>query len=330
MEGRKKDHINLAFTSQISKEEVDSRFWYEPMAGFQNAEGWQPFTFLGKTMQVPMWVSSMTGGTELAKTINTNLARACREFGMGMGLGSCRILLENPQHLPDFDMRGLIGDELPFFANIGIAQLEHMLADHTVDKLSELVSRLRADGLIIHVNPVQEWIQEEGDAITQPPIETIEAFLQLTNMKVIVKEVGQGMGHESIRRILRLPVAAFELAAFGGTNFAKIELARSTPQQQELFSPLSLIGHSAGEMLQVINELAVNDPERKCNEIIISGGIKSFLDGYYYLSKSKLPAVFGQASAFLKYARGDYQELRSFVTQQIEGLKFAKAYLIAR
>ena len=330
MEGRKKDHINLAFTSQISKEEIDSRFWYEPMAGFQDRAGWQPFTFLGKTMRVPLWVSSMTGGTELARTINTNLAMACREFGMGMGLGSCRILLDNPHHLPDFDMRGLIGDELPFFANIGIAQLEHMLADGTVDKLNELVARLRADGLIVHVNPVQEWIQEEGDAITRPPAETIEAFLQCTEMKVIVKEVGQGMGPQSIRSILRLPVAAFELAAFGGTNFAKIELSRSTPQQQELYSPLSLIGHSAGEMLEVINDLAANDPERKCNEIIISGGIRSFLDGYYFLSKSKLPAVFGQASAFLKYARGDYQELRSFVTRQIEGLTFAKAYLVAR
>ena len=69
----------------------------------------------------------MTGGTALAKTINTNLARACNEFGMGMGLGSCRMLLENEAHFADFDMRDIIGDDLPFYANIGIAQLEQML-----------------------------------------------------------------------------------------------------------------------------------------------------------------------------------------------------------
>ena len=330
MEARKKDHINLAFLSQISKEHADPRFNYEPLIGYHGKGEWPEISFLGKKLRVPMWVSSMTGGTELARAINTNLALACREFGMGMGLGSCRILLDNPGHLPDFDMREIIGNDLPFFANIGIAQLEHMLAEGSANKLYDLVGRLKADGLIIHVNPMQEYLQEEGDEISRPPVDTIQEFLENTDMKVIVKEVGQGLGPESIRRVLKLKIAAFEFAAFGGTNFAKIELSRSNPQQQELFGPLSFIGHTAENMLSVINEIVENDRDVNCRQLIISGGVNSFLDGYYYLSKSKLPAVFGQASSFLKYARNDYNELKYFIEQQIEGLNFAKAYLVPR
>jgi isopentenyl-diphosphate delta-isomerase len=161
----------------------------------------------------------------------------------------------------------------------------------------------------------------------RPPIETIGEFLSLSDMKIIVKEVGQGMGTESITRIMRLPIEAFELAAFGGTNFARVELARSSPQKKELFHPLSMIGHSADEMLELINQGAVSAEKSGCRQIIISGGVHSFLDGYYYMSKSILPAIYGQASGLLRYAQGDYEDLRQYITGQIRGLLFARAFL---
>jgi isopentenyl-diphosphate delta-isomerase len=330
MEQRKNEHIKLAFTSRVSPDRVDDRFYYEPLLGSYSKGELKPFTFLGKTMKVPMWVSSMTGGSKIAQTINTNLAMACKEFGMGMGLGSCRILLENDKYLPDFDMRDIIGDDLPFYANIGISQVETMLNDGSDQRIVEMVDRLRADGLIIHVNPVQEWLQPEGEIAGNPPIDTIEKFLFRTKLKIIVKEVGQGMGPESIKRVMQLPIEAFELAAFGGTNFARVELARSTPRQQELYSPLALLGHTAGEMLGVINEMVKSGQPYGCRQIIISGGIRSFLDGYYYISKSLLPGVFGQASGFLRFARGDYNDLQSFVIDQVKGLTFAYAFLKVR
>lgn len=327
MESRKGDHIDLAFSSQVSREMADSRFEYEPMLGSHVQGDWEPFIFAGKTMRVPMWVSSMTGGTRLARTINTNLAKACHEFGMGMGLGSCRILLNDPAHLPDFDMRQHIGPDLPFFANIGIAQLEEMVNKKSLQQLEDLVGLLRADGLIVHVNPLQEWLQDEGDRLQQLPLETLEAFLSATKMKVIVKEVGQGMGPESINHILKLPLEAFELAALGGTNFSKVELSRSNPQKEELYQSFSGIGHTAPEMLDIINKSVQSEQGIQCRQLIISGGIRSFLDGYYLISNSELPAVFGQASNFLRYAMGDYEELRSFVDYQVKGLNFAKAFL---
>ncbi len=330
MEQRKNDHIALAFSSQVASALSDTRFIYEPMLGSHLKTSQGAFPFLGKTMRVPIWVSSMTGGSQEARTINRNLARACAEFGMGMGLGSCRILLENSNHFEDFNIRGIIGNDLPLYANIGIVQVEEMLADKSVEKLVDLVQRLHADGLIIHVNPIQEWLQMEGDVLTQPPIDTIEAFLSLTKMKIIVKEVGQGMGPASIHRLMNLPIEALDFAAFGGTNFAKIELSRSSIQNQELYGPIATLGHTSGEMLDTVNEMVASRKPMVCRQLIISGGIHSFLDGYYHISKSLLPAIYGQASAFLRFARGDYRDLQSFVSGQIHGLEFSKAFLQIR
>jgi isopentenyl-diphosphate delta-isomerase len=329
-EKRKNDHIALTFQSQANNILNDDRFFYEPLTGAAVKGIIEPFPFLGKTMRVPVWVSSMTGGSAEAGTINRNLARACAEFGMGMGLGSCRVLLEKPGLIKDFDMREIIGDDLPFYANIGIAQVEEMLRGKRLGLLEDLVGMLKADGLIIHVNPIQEWIQNEGDVLKHPPAETLEAFLSLTKLKIIVKEVGQGMGPESIARVLALPVEAFEFAAFGGTNFAMVELARRVPQNKQIFEPLAWVGHSAAEMLETVNSLVRADRPIACRQVIISGGIHSFLDGYYFLSKSLLPAIYGQASGFLRHARGEYGVLQDYVAGQIAGLRFARAYLQLR
>jgi isopentenyl-diphosphate delta-isomerase len=326
-EDRKNDHLELALSSQIDILAADKRFNYEPMLGFSSKGSIEPFQFLGKTLRCPIWVSSMTGGAAHARTINSNLARACREFGMGMGLGSCRILLEDDRYFPDFDIRDLTGDDLPLYANIGIAQVEQMVVDKETDRITELVSKLRADGVIIHVNPVQEWLQKEGDFLMVPPIETIERFLETTHLKVVVKEVGQGMGPESILRLMKLPIEAFDLAAFGGTNFAKLELSRNSSARKELSEPLSLVGHTADEMIDVINSHAGSGTGSGCRQIIISGGIRSFLDGYYYMSRCALPAIYGQASAFIRYALGDYKHLQQYLTGEINGLIFAKSYL---
>ena len=132
LENRKKDHIELAFKSQTLLPEMDRRFHYEPMLQAHPKEGLLPFTILGKKHQVPIWVSSMTGGTKLAGTINRNLAMACNEFGMGMGLGSCRIIMEDDTYFEDFNMRGIIGDHLPLWANLGIAQVEELLAQKSI------------------------------------------------------------------------------------------------------------------------------------------------------------------------------------------------------
>lgn len=326
MESRKKDHINLAFQSQTPRDLLDNRFEYEPMLA-AHPSGLKPFLFLGKEFRAPIWVSSMTGGTELAAKINHNLAAACHEFGFGMGLGSCRIIIDDNTHFADFDMRDVIGNDLPFYANVGICQVEQLLENNKANKIEELIKRLRADGLIVHVNPIQEWIQPEGDRIKYPPIDTIRKLLDTIKYPVIVKEVGQGMGPSSLYELLSLPLAAIEFAAFGGTNFAEVERLRDSYAAHQLIEPLSKVGADAYQMLENLNRIVTENKHLLCKQVIISGGIKSFLDGYYLLQKSSLPAVYGQASAFLKYAKEDYDQLRLFIEAQIKGLEMASAYL---
>lgn len=331
MEDRKKDHIDLAFASQTMVKDMDTRFMYEPMLSAHPDDPIPETEFLGKKLKLPVWVSSMTGGTKLAGTINRNLAKACREFGMGMGLGSCRIILDDDKYFPDFDMRDIIGDALPLFANLGINQLENLLFENRLAKINTLVDKLRADGLIIHVNPFQEWFQPEGDRLRQPAIESIQALLDQVDFPVMVKEVGQGMGLESLSALLELPLAAIEFGAFGGTNFARVELMRDSRKARELFEPLSYVGHDAAQMVDMINHIISREPGKiKCRQLIVSGGIKSFLDGYYLIKKSTTPAIYGQASTFLKYAKDDYGQLHDFISYQVKGLQMAYAFLRVR
>lgn len=328
MESRKKDHINLALRSQVSKDLLNKRFNYEPALSVHPAKELPETAFLNKKLRLPVWVSSMTGGTAQAKQINTNLAKVCREFGMGMGLGSCRPLLDDQSRLADFDMRPIIGNDLPLLANLGIAQIEELLEKDEVEKLLQMIELLDADGLFVHLNPIQEWLQPEGDRIKFSPIETLERLLEKVDFPVLVKEVGQGMGPKSIEALMDLDLAGIEFGSFGGTNFAQMELLRSDKTQQELLSPLASIGHTAEEMVDYINDL----PHAIMNSknIIISGGVSDWLEGYYLMEKIKYPAIFGQASAFLKNAQGDYKELSDYVSNLKKGLLLAHSYLRIR
>jgi isopentenyl-diphosphate delta-isomerase len=268
----------------------------------------------------------MTGGTGAARTINSNIARACREFGMGMGLGSCRKILFDKTHWDDFNFRNEIGDQ-PFWANLGIAQIEELLTSKNIQAVVDLVGNLRADGLIVHVNPLQEWFQPEGNHLKQSPLLTIRQLLDRIQLKVIVKEVGQGFGPESLRELLALPLEAIEFGAYGGTNFSKLEMLRGDQQKLEASLPFAFVGQSASQMVDSINQLLKENPYPACHQLIISGGIQNALDGYYLTSKSQLPAVFGMASAVLKHASESYESLAGFLENQIQALSLAKAYL---
>lgn len=326
--GRKKDHIEMALRSRVKNGDIDPRFYYEPLLSAHPDENTDiSIFFLGKQFKAPIWVSSMTGGTALASIINKNLARACSEFGLGMGLGSCRQLLYSDEFLADFQVRQFIGDQ-PLYANLGIAQLEILIREHQTSKIIELLKKLEADGLIIHVNPLQEWLQPEGDRFAVSPIETIKRLLDLLKGPVIVKEVGQGMGPQSLLELFRLPVSAIDFGAGGGTNFALLEILRSSDKVAENYSGFAKVGHSAEQMTEFVNQIVADIPnEIICKEIIISGGVSDFLDGYYLTQKINLPSVYGQASGFLKHAQESYEDLSEYVKRQIDGFKMAKRML---
>lgn len=330
MEDRKKDHIDLAFDARVSRQELLGNVNYEPMFAIHASELdlKKPFSFAGKKMQFPLWVSSMTGGTEWAETINKNLARACGQFGLGMGLGSCRILIENPAHIKDFDVRPYMGKDTPLMMNFGVAQLEEYIADGRFDEVNTLREELDADGLIIHVNPLQEWLQDEGDRFTVPPIDTIKKVLDIVDYPVIVKEVGQGYGPRSMKALLELPLAAIDFGAAGGTNFSKLEIMRSKNELSNDNMIFSMVGHTAGEMMKFLNDIyKEHSKDIKTEAVIVSGGIQDYIQAYNLVSQSPIPAIYGQASALLKRAMNSYEELEKYLLNQLLGYRMAEKIL---
>lgn len=325
-ESRKDSHVKLALTAQ--NDTVDSRFYYEPMLAAHPKEDEEWNVKLGrKKLKYPIWISSMTGGTEKTNEINFRLAEAAAKFGLGMGVGSARIALESLERSKGFELRPVLGNQIPYYLNFGIAQIEKLIEIKSVQRIRLLAERVEADGIIIHVNPLQEWMQPEGNRIKRPPIVTIQRFLEEVNLPLIVKEVGQGFGYQSLKRLMQLPLTAIEFAANGGTNFSKLELMRNQGKSQYLM-PFVPVGQSAEEMVDLSNSLLKELGEKvQCRTFIISGGIKDFLDGYYLIKKSHANAIYGQASAFLKRAQISQEALDEFVKYQIEGLLLAKNFL---
>lgn len=317
---RKGAHIELAHRAQTSTTSVDGRFDYEPMFFTHPTptDLWAT-TFLGHALNYPLWISSMTGGTDFAKKINQNLARLCGEYKLGMGLGSCRSLLHGSERLDEFAVRPFMKDQ-PLFANLGLAQVEELVLQTKEALIHEMVKKLDANGLIIHINPLQEWFQPEGDRYQISPLMTLTRFLEKSSYPVLVKEVGQGMGPRSLKALLELPLAGIELGAFGGTNFTLLESMRA--KESENKKPFIHVGHTALEMIEMLNELPVQK-----KEFIISGGIKNVLDGYELQTKLKAPSVIGMAQAFLNPAIEGFDALEKHFLSLRESLLTARGIL---
>lgn len=172
-ESRKDSHVKLALASQ--NETIDERFFYEPMmTGHPSLKEEWPVKIGRQKMKYPLWISSMTGGTAKTNEINNRLAITAAKFGLGLGVGSARIALESVEKSKGFELRPLLEKNTPFYLNFGIAQIEKLLEIKSVQRIGLLAERVGADGIIIHVNPLQEWMQPEGDKIKKPPIETIQ------------------------------------------------------------------------------------------------------------------------------------------------------------
>ena len=344
-EDRKNEHISLADDSQIGVNFQDSRFNYEPLIASlpeKNQYYQKSKIFLNKEIKAPLWVSSMTGGGKDSCSINQSLARVCEEFGLGMGLGSCRPYLNNlfkpfskgqdnsqKNYFEDFNMRPFIGPSLPLMGNLGISQIEELSRLKALDVVNTLIDKLSLDGLFVHINPLQEWTQLTGDKIQMPPLETLQELLEVCEYPIGLKEVGQGFGPKSLKAALNLPLSVIELAGLGGTNFTYLEKLRSNQvTNKNETTEFSFVGHSAYEMVLMINRLLEKNGEKKSSiQFIISGGMTSFLDGYYLMNRFNAPSIYGHAYLFLIHAKEGYESLYQFVKKQLTGLELANRYL---
>jgi len=225
--------------------------------------------FLGKFLGAPLLISSMTGGTPLAKTINFRLAEVAQHYKLAMGVGSQRVAVENPQVGDTFAVRSLAPDIL-LFANLGAVQLNY---SYGVNECLRMIDLLAADALILHLNPLQECIQSNGDTNFRGLLDKINYLCKKLTVPVIAKEVGNGISAQMAKKLLEAGVRAIDVAGAGGTSWAKVESERALNlQQQRLGQTFADWGLPTAECITSIRAIAQDIP------LIASGGLRNGLD----------------------------------------------------
>jgi isopentenyl-diphosphate delta-isomerase len=219
---RKDDHLAVAARDDIEHVQRGGferfRIRHRALPGRDLAEVDLGVECLGHRLAAPMIISSMTGGTERARQVNARLSVAAEAAGLAMGLGSGRAALEHPELIDTF--------RLParpplLFANLGAVQLRRGVTPADAERL---VDALEADALFLHLNPIQEAVQPEGDTEFGRLLDPIRAVVErLAPRPVAVKEVGFGLSPEDVRDLLSTGVAAIDVGGAGGTNWALIE-----------------------------------------------------------------------------------------------------------
>lgn len=227
-------------------------------------------TFLGHDLKVPLLISSMTGGTAEARRINENLARAADKVGAAMAVGSQRIMLHDPSCRPSFAVARDVAPDLLLFGNLGAQQVTGEFDDADA---REAVERIGADGLFLHLNPLQEAIQMEGNADFRGILNRIGQLAERLPFPVLVKEVGCGMTSETAMALARQGVAAIDVSGAGGTSWARIEgLRASDPRRARLGSVFGEWGISTADSLKDCRRALPTLP------LIASGGIRNGLE----------------------------------------------------
>ena len=225
-------------------------------------------TFLGKRLQAPILISSMTGGFDLARKVNRNLAAAAQSLGLAMGVGSQRVAVEEPSAAGSFEVRDVAPDIL-LFGNLGAVQLNY---GYTVEHCRRAVSMIGADALILHLNVLQEAVQPEGNRNFKGLGEKIAAVCRELEVPVIAKEVGNGISVDAAIRLQRAGVKALDVAGYGGTSWSAVEAQRAVKQGKRPDTAFAAWGIPTEEALVSVRQ-ALPDIQ-----LIASGGVRSGVD----------------------------------------------------
>ncbi|MBO0677238.1 type 2 isopentenyl-diphosphate Delta-isomerase [Mycolicibacterium sp. S2-37] len=221
--------------------------------------------FLGKGLRAPVLIGAMTGGAELSATINANLAAAAQHLGIGMMLGSQRIMLDNEDAADSFAVRDVAPDVL-VIGNIGLAQL----SDAVLPALDRALDRVGADALAVHTNPLQEAMQPDGDTDFTGSIARLRAVAGAMNRPVLLKEVGHGIGATAAAELVDCPLAAVDVAGAGGTSWARVE---QLVRHGEIRHPaLAEWGIPTAQALLEVKRTLPDMP------LVASGGIRTGMD----------------------------------------------------
>ncbi|MCK4740781.1 MAG: type 2 isopentenyl-diphosphate Delta-isomerase [Anaerolineales bacterium] len=226
-------------------------------------------TFMAKRLDAPLLISSMTGGTKQADKINVSLAEAAQEKGIAMGAGSQRAVIEEPALAAGMNLRQYAPDIL-LFANLGAVQLNYGYGIHECERAVEM---LEADALILHLNPLQEALQPEGDTRFAGLLEKISDICRKLPVPVIVKEVGWGLSKEAAVRLVETGVAAIDVAGAGGTSWSQVEMHRTkSPERAAIAAAFIDWGIPTADAIIEVREALPDIP------LIASGGLRSGIE----------------------------------------------------
>ena len=292
---RKDEHLDviLAGKARHGREAGfgDIRFVHEALPDLDHGKIDLGVDFLGRRLKAPLLISSMTGGPARAEAINARLAEAAQHLGIALAVGSQRAALEGEGAGLDMALR-LKAPDTPILANIGAAQLTRGFG---VDEARRVLDMIAADALIVHLNPLQEACQPEGDRDWWGVGAALEALVKALDAPVVVKETGAGISGATAKRLADMGVAAIDVAGAGGSNWATVEGERATDPGDKAHA-------AAFADWGIPTARSIAQVRAACPEIVLvgSGGIR---DGVEAAKAIRLGAdVVGQAAGVLAAA----------------------------
>lgn len=310
-EKRKQEHIDICLTKDISFKKTTGFEKYElihnalPEIDFEKIN--LSTEFLGKKISYPLYISPITGGTASAEKINKNLAYIAQKYNIPVCVGSQRAALENKELAKTFQVRDIAPNAM-IFANIGAVQLNY---GYGIEQCREIIEMIRADCLVLHLNPLQEAIQPEGDTNFSNILPKIKQLTSQLNVPVIVKEVGHGISANVAKKLEEVGVACIDVTGAGGTSWAAVEGYRSRTNLGNLFRNF---GIPTAECIEQVRE-------KTKLPIIASGGIRNGID---IVKAICLGAnIAGIAMPLLKPAMNSKQELENYFDDLIKQIKIA-------
>lgn len=271
--------------------------------------------FLGKRLRAPLLLSCMTGGTEIAARINRNLAEAAESRGVALGVGSQRKALEDPSQARSFEVRE-VAPTIPLLANLGAIQLNY---GYGVEHCRRAVAMIGADALVLHLNPLQEAIQPEGQCRFAGLVPKMAEVAAQLSVPVIAKEVGSGISLATGRRLVGAGIKILDTAGVGGTSWARIEAQRAHDLETgELFAGWGIPTPESIRQLRRIDGVT----------IIGSGGLRSGVDVAKSLALGADLA--GLAQPFLEAALDSAERVGQRIDRIVRELKIAMFCLSSR
>ncbi len=315
---RKSQHVEIVRQGGVSPFEVTTgfdRFRFEHCAlpELDLDEIDLSTTFLGRRMKAPLIISCMTGGPLHAHRINKSIAQAAGRCGIGFGVGSQRIALEgNGAAGFSRSLRQWSGD-VPILANCGAAQLKTW---NGLEMARRAVHMIDADALVIHLNPLQEAVQQGGDRHWSGILRKIEAVALGLEKPVIVKEVGCGISANVAKQLWDAGVKIIDVAGAGGTSWAAVEAARATtPYARAIAEPFREWG------IPTAASIALARKACPTATLVASGGIRNGIDAAKAI---RLGAdIVGQAAATLAPALDTADALTQHIEILIAQLRIA-------